>query len=399
MHAKKLIAGLMAGGLIALGAAASTDAAASGDAAASAADEKPAAGAAVRQESAPAGTVLQRFRFQPGAVYGLPDRDRDGGRGGRDGDGRRDDRHDDRQQPHGGRFFGGYGLWWPFGAYQYGPTIGQAPQPYWPPILYGERNRRLLIVVEPTDAPGATYYYDSFPSYYGQPGYFPGGAFAGPGVTIVSPAMPQAAAEPPGEQPPAEQEPAAQRQQLPGELEKAGFLSALSPMLGGKSRVSLDFAVGELKLHQGDYAGAADALRRAVGAAPDDAAPKLALGLALTASGDYEGAAQLLRRGLRGTADWRALKLAPQRAFGGDAAYQQVLTGLQAADKANKDAHFVLGFLYTASGRYADAVKELMQGDRNDDVVLALLSEAKHRQEAAQNAPAPAEPAPQGNAG
>jgi uncharacterized protein HemY len=141
----------------------------------------------------------------------------------------------------------------------------------------------------------------------------------------------------------------------------------------------VDFALGELKLHQGDCAGAVTALRRAVSEAPDDSTPKLALGLALAGAGDYEGAAQIIRRALRAMPDWRELKLAPARAFGSQAAYQQVLAGLLSSGKADQDAHFLLGFLYMASGRYADAAGQFKSADLSDPLVVSLKAEAQRR--------------------
>jgi Tetratricopeptide repeat len=270
-----------------------------------------------------------------------------------------------------------YGLLPPFGGYIYGSYPSANPEPF-PPRYDFDRSRHLLIVVGPPDAPGATYYYyNAFPSYYNQPGYFPGGAYGGGGVTIVSPTVPQQAQ--PSRQPPVRQAPAAPQVKVPGGLERASFLSALAPMLGGQERVTLDFAVGEVKLHQGDYAAAAEALRRAVSAAPDRPAPKLALGLALTGSGDYGGAAQVVKRGLRVMPDWRVLKLDPGRVFGSQAAYQGVLAGLQGAPKADRDARFLLGFLYLASGSYAKAADQFALADQKDPLVVSLTQEARHQ--------------------
>ncbi len=274
-----------------------------------------------------------------------------------------------------------YGYLPPFGAYIYSPRLGYNPQLFQPedyPVRYPTR---VLIVVEPPDEPTSTYYYyDSFPYYYGQPGYYPGGQ----SVTVVSPTVPPQPEQQPAPGQGAEpQQGAVPEVQLPAGMEKASFVSVLAPMLGGGERVSMDFAVGELKLRRGDYEGATESLRRAVGAAPDEATPKLALGLARTGAGDYEGAAQVLKRGLRGMADWRGLKLVPDRVFGSSAAYGHVLVGLQAADQADQNAAFVLGFLCLASGRYAEAADALGRSGVEDPLVLGLLQEARSQERAA----------------
>ncbi len=272
------------------------------------------------------------------------------------------------------QFLSTYGYLPPFGAYSYGPRSGYDPYVFASESYPAERSGRVLVVVAPPDDPAATYYYyDSFPAYYGQPGYFPGGL---PSVTVVSPTVPKP------EQPTEKEKPAPQVQ-VPGELEKATFLSALAPMLGGSERVSMDFAVGEVRLHRGDCAEAVQSLQRAVADAPDDPTPKLALGLAQAGAGDYEGAAQVMKRALRGMADWRGLKLAPERVFGSEAAYGKVLAGLEGAGKADRDARFVLGFLYLAGGRYADAAAQFGQAGTGDPLVASLLQEAQRREEAA----------------
>ncbi len=272
------------------------------------------------------------------------------------------------------RLLGAYGYLPPFGAYSYGPPTGYDPRLFESESQAAGRSNRVLVVVAPPDEPGSTYYYyDTFPSYYGRAGYFPGG---GPSVTIVSPTVPK-------QEQPAEKQQPAPKAQMPGELDKASFVSALAPMLGGAQRVSLDFAVGELKLRRGEYAGAVESLQRAVGDAPTDPTPKLALGLAQAGAGDYEGAAQVIRRALRGMGDWRGLHLQPGRVFGGDAAYHKVLAGLEGAGKADRDARFVLGFLYLAGGRYGEAAAEFRQAGSGDPLVASLIHEAHRREEAA----------------
>jgi len=281
-----------------------------------------------------------------------------------------------------------YGGLPPFGDYLYSPRYGYNPQLYAPSSYAGDQPRRLLIVVEPSDAPGTTYYYDSFPIYYGQPGYFPANTHGNQYVTVISPtvsqqqqparpAQPAAAAPVP---------PAPAQVRVPAELSKAAFVSTLAPMLGGDSRVSTDFAVGELKLRRSDYDGAADAFGRAVGAAPDDSTPKLALGLAMAGSGDYGGAAQVLKRALRGMPDWRNLTLRPAAIFADEAAYQKILGSLKKATAANKDAAFVLGVLSLATGQNVDAITSLAQTNLDDPLALGLLVEAERRDDAARKA-------------
>jgi hypothetical protein len=293
--------------------------------------------------------------------------------------------------PYLGQFMGGFGYLPPFGDYVHSQRYGYNPDIFSRGGYPRDRSSRVLIVVEPTDVPGATYYYNAFPYYYGDPGYFAGNAYGDQYVTIVSPTVPQAQQAPQEQQ--AEQPQAAQVR-VPAELARAAFTSALSPMLGGDARVSVDFSVGELKLRRGDYAGAAGAFGRAVGTAPDETAPKLALGLAMLGTGDYEGAVQVVKRGLRGMSDWRNLKFRPAAAFPSDAAYQQVRAPLQQSPSSDKDAQFLLGVLSLATGNNADAINHLALAGLDDPLVIGLLVEAERRDEAAGKAAGPAPAAP-----
>jgi len=281
------------------------------------------------------------------------------------------------------RFLWSSGLYLPFGGYLHAERYAYDPYLFEPEDFPLERSRRVLVVVEPTDAPGSVYYYsDSFPYYYGQPGYFPANRYGQQYVTVISPTVPG------GRQP--EKAAASDAEaRVPRELAEAGFVSTLSPLLGGPGRVSVGFAVGELKLHRGDYEGAAAAFGRAVGEAPDEPAPKIALGLALAGQGDYVGAAQVIKRGLRGMPDWRDVRFGPAQLFADPAAYEAILNGLKAAesrDKTDQDVQFVLGFLHLAGERYLEAVAHLAQAGLEDPLVLGLMLEAS-RQARAQSQP------------
>ncbi len=250
-------------------------------------------------------------------------------------------------------------------SYDYGPLTYFDDLPR-------KRQERVLIVVEPMDAPGTRYYYyDLYPEYYGQPGYFPAVSHEGSRVTIQSPTTDQVSS---GEGPDAADEPA--EQAVP---RASGFGSSLSAMLGGPQRVAVDYAVGELKLKRAEFDAAADAFRRAISARPDMPAAKLALGFALLGAEDYRAAAHIMRRGLRAAADWQALDVELPRVYGNSDAAEVVLSRLQEAveqDPQNADRRFLLGLLELFAGRYARAVEHLERAERDDPLTEGLLQEA-----------------------
>jgi len=285
-----------------------------------------------------------------------------------------------------GQFFRDrYGIELPLGGYANARDLATA-DPLYPyrQLPEASGSRRVLVVVDPRDAPGAVYYYvDSFPPYYALPGYFPANRNqAGYGAATAKPSGQEGSEE-------------AQREKGVGQPEPPGpsvpaFSSTLAPMLGGPERVTVHYAVGDLKLRTGDYANAAAAFKRAVAAAPEDPAAKIALSLALTATGDYRAAAHILRRGLRGLPDWGALQLRSERAFGTEEAYGKVLDGLQEAgrrDESDPDVQLLLGFLGYSRGQFQEASDHLSRAGLDDPLVMDLLQEAKRRAAPAAAAP------------
>ena len=126
--------------------------------------------------------------------------------------------------PYLGQFMGGFGYLPPLGDYVHSQRYGYNPDSFSRGGYPRDRSSRVLIVVEPTDVPGATYYYNAFPYYYGDPGYFAGNAYGDQYVTIVSPTVPQAQQAPQDQQ--AEQPQAAQVR-VPAELAKADLFDCM----------------------------------------------------------------------------------------------------------------------------------------------------------------------------
>jgi thioredoxin-like negative regulator of GroEL len=156
-------------------------------------------------------------------------------------------------------------------------------------------------------------------------------------------------------------------------------------MLGGDRRVGLHFSVGEARMKRGDFAGAAAAFRRAVGAQPEDPVPKVALALALAADRRYAGAAHILRRGLRGMADWNAIAADLDDILGGEHRGGLLVEQLQGAARHrpdNGDLRLLVGFLRFASGDLAEAADELqdaVDSGASDPTVQGLLLEIRAR--------------------
>ncbi|MFW6189421.1 MAG: tetratricopeptide repeat protein [Planctomycetota bacterium] len=229
--------------------------------------------------------------------------------------------------------------------------------------------RRVLVVVDPPDAPGSTYYYTRYPEYYSIPGYFPyarGGVRGGGGVTIESPTT----------------EPERPETERDRGRDRGRFGSTLAPMLGADKWVPLDFAVGELRLKQGRFEEAAQAFARAIAKHPDQAVAKLGRALALLGAEDYEAAAHILRRGLRGMSDWSGLFLEPREAFGSAEAAEVVLARLRDALQEapdDEDLRLLVGFLDFAQLRFEAASEQLKRADTEDPLVQGLLQAARRR--------------------
>jgi hypothetical protein len=246
------------------------------------------------------------------------------------------------------------------------------------------RRRNVLVVVSPRDVPGTTYYYQRFPQYYAQPGYFPGVVREGSRVTIDSPTVRQQRRQ---QEERARQQAEQAAEQARETLERAAegsFGSSLAPMFGGRERVPLHFAVGELKLKRGNFPAAAESLRRAVSAHPERPAAKMALGLALLGVEDYEAAAHILKRGLRGMADWGELNLDPAQAYGSADAAEVVFARLgEAAEKQpeSEQLQFLLGARYFMTGEFGRAAEHMEKADLSDPLVEGLLQSARQRAE------------------
>jgi len=169
------------------------------------------------------------------------------------------------------------------------------------------------------------------------------------------------------------------------EPDRPAFRSRLSAMLGGEEHVGQWFASGEMLMKASDFEGASEVFRRAVAAAPESPAAKLALALALGAAGQYESGAHILRRGLRAHADWNAIRIDLASILGGTERSRNVLERLEEGlqdDADNRDARLLLGFLHFASGDLASAAEALgdaAEREREDPLSASLLAEVNYR--------------------
>jgi tetratricopeptide (TPR) repeat protein len=155
-------------------------------------------------------------------------------------------------------------------------------------------------------------------------------------------------------------------------------------MLGGLSRTSMAFALGEAMLREGKFDEAVEAFRRVVAEDPRDGAGRLGLCLARAGAGQYGPAAEALREGLRQTSDWGFLKLDLSKALGSAEAAERLMGALQDAagkEAGGGDAHLLLAFLHFATSEYRIAAQELWaayDAGTLDAVAWELLLRCEH---------------------
>jgi Flp pilus assembly protein TadD len=174
------------------------------------------------------------------------------------------------------------------------------------------------------------------------------------------------------------------------------FGSTLSPMLGGGSRVSMLFALGETRLRQGRFGEAVGEFHRNIRSAPNDGASHLALALAFAGVGAYGPAASEARTGLANATDPATLTLDPAAVFGDAGKFDTIrseVAGALAETPGDADLIVVAGFLAFLGGDYdqaADLLERSRQAGLRDAGVARLLVAAKAMLRAREAAPADA---------
>jgi len=141
--------------------------------------------------------------------------------------------------------------------------------------------------------------------------------------------------------------------------EPAGFVSTLSPLLGGPDRVGVSFAIGEDYLRRGMFEEAEENFRRAALDAPDEPVVAIALAIAQLGRGDTESAAETLLDALARHPDPDGIRLDLRPWLGGKEAYRERLRALDEAlsdDPSQARLHFLRGFLSFADADWQRAV-------------------------------------------
>ena len=305
-------------------------------------------------------------RGDPGRYGG-----RDYGRRDRGRDGRRDYRHDDSHyyRRHGRRHHYDVNYYWPYYwpySYSYG-GYGYYPDRYGSYGYYGDYGYGGSVLLDLGDLLFGFRYGSPRRYLYGM-GY---GLGYGSTVYVDGASWPTYIRE-------AETTPRRERR-------LAAFESRLSPMLGGGSQVTAEFALGELALQGGDFHRAAAAFRVAAADADKGSAAWLALSIALAGAGRYEDAAAALRAAGSSRDTLRSIRVSPVDVFRRPETYGALLADLKDAlekDPTSPDRWLVAGYVHLVFGRHAEAAQLMWAAygaGVDDPLFLQFLLEAEWR--------------------